>query len=364
MCLLKGIPTWLQYIYRIAGILQFSSTVPKNAIAKILSRLWCFPLYFLYYYIFVAWIITEHKTMEFGKIRRGIDMTITSVTFCSVTLSVVMFHRRSNQLQLLLTKVGGIKYILQISPKKQSNHHDLFGSILLVLIVLNFVFACFLQNMEATFLFFCYISPSIGALDHLFLSNILRFVRCQFETINQHLQRQVRAVDLSEIFPLTKAEKIKNMKEHEISFNICKIQELSHLHYDLVNLATDINKLFEITTIVSIAMWFGYVIDTIHYIIHVMIHTGENKILSLSCLGSYLLVFFLWLFIMVRSYSLTQKTANTTSIYVHDIWNKYSQQNEVDRRVLHLQLISFRPLNTKLRFTAMNLFSLDWTFCH
>jgi hypothetical protein len=46
------------------------------------------------------------------------------------------------------------------------------------------------------------------------------------------------------------------------------------------------------------------------------------------------------------------------------MWNKYATGGEVNKRLRHLQLICLQLLITKLRFTACNLFDLDWTFCH
>jgi hypothetical protein len=49
---------------------------------------------------------------------------------------------------------------------------------------------------------------------------------------------------------------------------------------------------------------------------------------------------------------------------VHDIWNKFVMMRRVNCEVRHLQMISIRFLNTKPKFTALNFFRLDWSFCH
>ncbi|RZB39533.1 gustatory receptor [Asbolus verrucosus] len=361
MCFIEEIPFWQRYIYKFVGILQFATSIPENAFSRAFSRLWCFPLYLLYYSLSVVSFLSQFEIIESVGIFTGIDMVTSTGSFFCVTISLIMFYWRSNQLRSLLIKVNEIKLVLVTSPSKQRTH-DWLGSILVALIVLNFTLTPVFDDTIAAFLF--YISTAIGSLDHLFLSNILGFVRSQFEAINQHLRRQIDTVDLSKLFPLTKVEKIKQLKEHEITLSIRRIQELSLLHCDLVNLVTEISGLFEITTITSMAMWFGFVINAIHYAVYIIGNMQEGETTFLYCMTLYVTFFSLWLYIMVRSFSRTQETANSTSTYVHDIWNKYDLNNKVDRRVRHLQLISIRLLNTKLKFTARNFFSLDWTFCH
>ncbi|RZB39827.1 7tm 7 domain containing protein [Asbolus verrucosus] len=155
------------------------------------------------------------------------------------------------------------------------------------------------------------------------------------------------------------------LKEEEITFNMLRIQELSHLHYNLVNLTLKINELFGITTIVAMVVWFGYAIDTMYLSVYFTFHkmTDDTFILYTFYIV-YLLFHFSWLFIMVAMFSRTREKANETATYIHKIWNKYASNEEVDRRVRHLQLISVRLLNTKLNFTAKDFFNLDWTFFH
>ncbi|KAJ3648642.1 hypothetical protein Zmor_020432 [Zophobas morio] len=74
--------------------------------------------------------------------------------------------------------------------------------------------------------------------------------------------------------------------------------------------------------------------------------------------------FLLWLLIMTQLYSRTQEEANKIVGYVHEIWNEYSEKENKDDRMRHLQLISVAFMNNKLCFTAGKLFCLDATFTH
>jgi hypothetical protein len=54
--------------------------------------------------------------------------------------------------------------------------------------------------------------------DHIFLTNILNHICDKFDAINRHLQDQIKV-------------------DEDIASNIERVQELSHLHHNLVDLA-------------------------------------------------------------------------------------------------------------------------------
>ncbi|KAL3286928.1 hypothetical protein HHI36_001413 [Cryptolaemus montrouzieri] len=60
----------------------------------------------------------------------------------------------------------------------------------------------------------------------------------------------------------------------------------------------------------------------------------------------------------------SNEMANKTVIIIHDIWNKYAENDKIDKRLLYLQFISTRFLSTKLKFTAYGFFPIDWTLLH
>ncbi|XP_063923036.1 gustatory and pheromone receptor 39a-like [Zophobas morio] len=201
-------------------------------------------------------------------------------------------------------------------------------------------------------------------LNHLFLTDILEAVRSEFSTINRELQRVINRTDLNLIFPLTKISKIKQLEENDKTFSILRIEQLSFLHYNLVHQLHQVNKLFDITIIISMMLWFGYVIILTYQFMETVVDGYTLDFAATFYLTTNLLFFYLWLLILIRTFSRTQREANKTSAYVHQIWNQYYRKGRLDEKTRHLQLISIRMLNTKLSFTARNFFSLDETFFH
>ncbi|RZB40827.1 7tm 7 domain containing protein, partial [Asbolus verrucosus] len=269
----------------------------------------------------------------------------------------------NRQIKLLLIKVQNIKLYSFTSPNKHVKRNIwcpimLFGSLLL-----NLMFMPFMGAKTKLFVYIWF-PRFVNASDTLFLRDILYYISDKFELINLQLQRQICSVDLFKLFPLTTTNKIKLLEEDDINFNIQRIEELSHMHYNLINLATEIVKLFEITVILSLILWFESIIETVYYIIYMTVNELDQDLIHYGLNVTYVMFLFCWLFVLVSSFSHTQNKANRTATYVHDIWNKYAVSGKVDRRVRHLQLTSIRLLNTKLQFTAMDFFNLDWTLCH
>ncbi|XP_068892872.1 putative gustatory receptor 28b [Tenebrio molitor] len=352
-------PVFFIYLYKLTGIVQFSTN--NTPFSKFLARLWCLPLYAYFIYVTVAYSMISRNILGIFKY---VDKMAGYTSGLTMLVSIFMFYRRSDELKSLLTKLDSIEIYLVGNNGRYSRRDNwvrvgLIGTIVIYILTFPFVH----MNYNSSFYYF--IPPIVASLNHLFLKDILNCIWDKFELINQHFQRQINSVDLFVIFPLTKAEKVRTLKEDEITFNIQRIQELSHAHYNLVLLTTRITALFDITTIMSMMMWFGCVIDTIYYIMYVTNNDIEDDVVVVYAANMiYLMFCFYWLFFMVGMFSTTQKKANKTATYVHDIWNKYALKNEVDRRVRHLQLISVRLLNTRLQITAKDFFNLDWTFCH
>ncbi|KAJ3641800.1 hypothetical protein Zmor_028274 [Zophobas morio] len=146
---------------------------------------------------------------------------------------------------------------------------------------------------------------------------------------------------------------------------LCRTDELTLHHGDLVSLATDFNKLFDIVTISSMITWLVSVIDAVYVLMHNLWVETTITITALVFTAVNTLIYFLWFSLMVRMYSSTQNEANQTAEFVHDVWNRNYKKINVDlKTVRSLELISLRLLNHKLHFTARNFFKLDETFCH
>ncbi|XP_044264547.1 putative gustatory receptor 28b [Tribolium madens] len=356
MRLLANTPLPLILLYKLLGIIQF----PLNSDSSFISRFWCLPFYSYFFYI--SYIYTTY-TRNLTGMFKYIDQMAGYTGFLAMLTSMVMFYKRSNDLKTLLRTLEPLQ--INSIRTKTTNTHQWVRSGLFASITSNILFYPFLPS-DVSYYFFCFLPLVVNALDHLFLSDILDDISTKFDQINQNFQRQIKSVDLFVIFPLTKIEKVKNLKQDEVTFNMQKIQELSHLHYKLVRLTVKISGLFEITTITGMIMWFGYVIDTMYLFIHIRSrHEDTNSLIVIYTFNIFFLFFcFYWFLVMVAMFSRTQRHANKTATFVHDIWNKYALKNEVDKRVRHLQLVAIRLLNTRLQFTAKDFFQLDWTFCH
>ncbi|KAJ3641797.1 hypothetical protein Zmor_028271 [Zophobas morio] len=207
--------------------------------------------------------------------------------------------------------------------------------------------------LRTFFRFVYYFMPSkIGLCAHLFLDEILKSIRLEFIKINKELER--RAV-----------RDLVNLNQQEIYSMLCRTDELTLHHSDLVSLATDFNKLYDIVTISSMITWLVSVIDAVYVLMHNLWVETTITITALVFTAVNILIYFLWFSLMVRMYSSTQNEANQTAEFVHDVWNRYHKKINVDlKTVRSLELISLRLLNHKLHFTARNFFKLDETFCH
>ena len=144
-------------------------------------------------------------------------------------------------------------------------------------------------------------------LNHLFLTDILEAVRSEFSTINRELQRVINRTDLNLIFPLTKISKIKQLEENDKTFSILRIEQLSFLHYNLVHQLHQVNKLFDITIIISMMLWFGYVIILTYQFMETVVDGYTLDFAATFYLTTNLLFFYLWLLILIRTFSRTQR---------------------------------------------------------
>ncbi|KAJ3638012.1 hypothetical protein MTP99_001425 [Tenebrio molitor] len=339
MYFVKEIPFWVRLVYKFYGVIPFPLSTPST-FSSIVPHLYCLPFYIFYIYTCTVWLQDTINSAYSIDLIDYIDVTLALVGIFAITTSVVSKYWISNKISLLLEKVHDIKVVLSCgTPKKQKYHFNWSETILVTAVVVNYALTLFTD--ESNFIFFCYIPSGVCCLNHLFLSNVLRSIRDQFDLINHHLQRQVNSVDLVKNFPLTRHEKIKQLKEKDVSSNIRHIEQLSLFHYDLVHLAKDINSLFDVTTIVSMAMWFNCVVDASYDLVYFVVNKIElDAPLQFWYIQANLLFFLLWLFVMVRMYSRTQQSANETSSHIHDIWNRYSLKGEVDGKT-EVQRIAF-----------------------
>ncbi|KAJ3648637.1 hypothetical protein Zmor_020428 [Zophobas morio] len=351
MCILEDIPFWLRIIYRLHGIINFSCSTSGSFYSRCFTRLCCVPILAFYTYCCSMWLVRRINGSNTTVDK--IDLIVSSVGVLSTTVSLLTFILRSNRLKFFLLQLNELK--LNYNRKLKNDY--LKNSVFVVTALLW----SFLLVFPRTFVSVAYyVLPAvIGLFDHLFLSEILEFVRLELVLINEELHRKATGM-LSIRTTSIKNTVIHDLKDKEIYFILARIEEITLRHSDLVVLALDINKLFDITTISSMITWLVYVVDAIYYLIHI----ADISFFDLIFTCLYALLFFLWLPVMARTYRLARKEVNQTSEFVHDIWNQRCQTGNLGKTMLHLQLVSVRLFSNKLCFTAGNFFNLDETFCH
>ncbi|EFA07629.1 gustatory receptor Gr103 [Tribolium castaneum] len=339
MYLFETLPNYMIFVYRSLGIIQFC---PKNShkIVKISPTVLyvCLQLYFLYTSVKFS---SDYMTLGFTGLFHYLDLLSTVGTVLSMLTSLVMFRKRSKRLKTLLEQTDKIE-IFQTNEKSRLSCIQilLFAGIVGLILLVPF------SNSMIDLSFFYFIPLFINIFDHMFLCDILNFISSKFGSINHHLRHQIKTED------------------EDIKTNIRRVQELSFSHYNLVDLTKKITRLFEITTLAAMGMWFGYMVDGSYYTLHVLVHGSPSFWTDVGFNCMFGVLHFFWLCFVIDGFARTQNTANLAAIYLHDIWNKYLERGKLDRNVRYLQLISIRFYNTKVRFTAMDFFSLDWTFGH
>ncbi|KAJ3655431.1 hypothetical protein Zmor_014563 [Zophobas morio] len=227
MCLLEKIPLWRKIIFRLLGVIQFSCT--STAFSSFMSRVWCLPVFTIYYYYSFLWMSFLSK--QISSTLLIVHAVISSVGTVFMTTSLVSFYYRSNKLKSLILKLNVIED--KFPPLFQQQERDWYKVLIILITILGILLIPDFK-MRNVFVVYYLIPVGVAYQNHVFLETILERIRCHFRSINQHLEKQIHAVDLYEIFPFSKDSKIQQLKEKEKFSNLCQIHELSHLHYDLV----------------------------------------------------------------------------------------------------------------------------------
>ncbi|KAJ3648640.1 hypothetical protein Zmor_020431 [Zophobas morio] len=357
MCLILETPIVLHWLYKLLGIVQFSL---KPSPSRIHDRLYCLPFYFLFLYTWFYYSFILHRNTS-GIVNLLKDLTNIE-TFLYVVIGYLCFYTRSSNLRSLILRINTVKEktVAFSTRKAPLNKWIRINSVTLFFLTVSFI--PFITKQPINFIY-----PSFSQLlivfDVLFLNDVMHCIYAEFESINRHLHRQINSVSLSQIFPLTRLEKIKTLEDEEIASSVEQVHKASHLHYELVKIAVQVSKCFEITIIFSLLLWFEHMIDDVYYLVDITI-TGRYKLIDYVYNGALLSNSFYWLFVMIRIFVRVKSEANNTSTFVHDMWNKWTETSKSDCKIRHLQLVSMRLLNTKVHFTAGDLFSLDWSLGH
>ncbi|KAJ3648628.1 hypothetical protein Zmor_020420 [Zophobas morio] len=139
---------------------------------------------------------------------------------------------------------------------------------------------------------------------------------------------------------------------------------MSHLHYHLVHLVHESNRIFGTTTLWNTAAWFALVINKIYYVAYLSLRLSD-QVYAYYVIQFPLLIFqWTWIFFQIFIWTKVQNEANKTAICVHNIWNILVSTNRVNQETRHLQLIVLKLLNTKLDLSVQGFFPLNCNFLY
>nr|XP_015833416.1 PREDICTED: putative gustatory receptor 28b [Tribolium castaneum] len=204
---------------------------------------------------------------------------------------------------------------------------------LVIMFALN-IFKIPFSVLSFRYLFFSCYTATVFLVEALFLLDISSLIFQKFKSINQQIQGDI--------------EEMENM---------------SHSYCLLVDITNEIVTHFSMNLLVTFACWFGYFLVTMYFAL-CFISLKKIFVSTFTTFGVFLLYEIYWLFIVVNSFSQIQIEAEKIGSHVHEVWNKYTTQGKIDRRIRHLELLSFRFFYTKLELTVDGFFNLDWAFCH
>ena len=281
MCLVEDIPFLMRTIYRLHGVIQFSCNTPPKSFLAFFYRLYCLPVVLVYGYCCYSWLGFYINIADTSPAK--VDLIISGIGIASSIVSLISFVVRSNKLKILLLELNAIK---TKSPEAQKRGTNWMRIGILSTVIIHFVFILVFPAFSDSCVYY-FMPTAIGLSNHLFLDEILHSIRWEFTSINKELERyciENVALDYQEM---------------------CRIDEFTLRHCDLVSVTIDINKLFDIVTISSMIAWLVYAIDFFYYLINSLL--VENTRITVLAFGiSDALLMLLWFSMMVRMYSRTQ----------------------------------------------------------
>lgn len=299
MFFINTLPYVFKILYMLMGVVQFLS-IPSTISSKFYTRLWMLPMCVAFFYIFIQWAtnnIQPPKTLlNFSpKIFSGFANVGFTVSLITGIFSLIIFYRRNNTLRKLLIELDNIYFIISKS-QDAIKVYDKFDIVLILMKISTFLVICYVDPNNFAMMF---LIPSMLGINQIFLNNILAFARYQFQIINQQLSG----------FNIFSSKILTNLNK---KLQITCIDNLSLLHCDLVNLCLKINKLFEITTTISMAFCFSVIILLLYILIFLIAHSELTleAVVIISAIIYSIVYYFLWLVFTIRNYTLTQETVS------------------------------------------------------
>ena len=332
--------TIFKYVYKVLGIVQFSysKAPPTTKFSKMGARLWCV---FSYGY-FICICIFFHSARYDDKILIYVHIVVFYGTIVVIVVSLIMFHRRSDKIKILLIRIDDLSH----TPVKKSTT-TILSRVLLISCLIPVVVGYSLRG-TTTYIIFTSCCTLI-TFDNFFLTDILDCLSEKFTAINETFRN------------LT--SNTQSRRTNKVNLIIESVQNLSHTHYDLVILALQTTKQFEVTISLQIAYCFIATVDAIYTLI-TMTASSESMMSVRFVANSGQAAFSVcWFYTLVAKFSETQDTANAAALRLHEIWNKSVCRKAMGEKFRQLELVSIRMFNTQIRFNVCEFFNLDWKFC-
>ncbi|KAJ3648629.1 hypothetical protein Zmor_020420 [Zophobas morio] len=250
-----------------------------------------------------------------------------------------VFYKRTPQLKLLLFKI----YTTEGPTKQLSNYLKLY---FVLLTTVNLMFACSqILGLSVPLQLSINIPIVANVFELVFVGDVISTLQEKFRSVNKLLQME---------------------QEHLTRQSICRLQKISHQHYDLVGLAKQANYIFGVTFLTGMATLVCSAIDGIYFTLYIYANYSNNFesfkffVFNIIWLGSQIS----WLYVLIKLWSDSEEEANAVSGYIHDMWNKYTTNNDLCIYIRHLELIAIRCAGTKVKFTAKDFVPLDWNLMH
>lgn len=291
MSVFQTTPIYLKYIYKVTGVHQNFDE------SRICTILWCLPFYSYFIYLCVDYnFLSEHST----DISVYIEFCNNWSTIIFTTVSFTLLTLRRNRIRLLVKKIKKCQVFLEKPKRFNWPRLALIGSVLLNLSLIPF------RKNWINYTIYLWFPRVISSCEILYLNDILNYFRDKFESINQDLEKQLNSIDFSSLFPLITTDKLKLLEDNDTNYKIQHIQDLSFVHYKLVIGALQVSEIFGITIILSLVLWFVNVIETLYFLIYLMVNNFDENIYNFSANLCFMVFAVSWLFVLISSFSNVQ----------------------------------------------------------
>ena len=275
----KATPCYFIYVYNFFGIVPFYFKPGNSEVAKIFPQFAYFPIILYFVYVCITWKTIINRA-SISKAGNYIDLLSNIGSLLSM---ITAAFRNRHQI---------LTYLEQIEktppPPLVRNHHKPSSTLHVIFITYAFVMCLFVPFFDSPLwsAFFYLLPVYVNSFDHLFLSDVLSLVGRHFDDITYRL---------------------KNIHNQEY-VNCDEIEDLSCYHCRLVDISYQVTRHFEITTIVSMVMWFAHTVDSLYFVLFGILHQKHpsQKYVFFTSNFIFLSFLLLWFFVMLKTFVETE----------------------------------------------------------